>query len=243
MRRLPPNRLTKEIVGSLEEDPRGKLLRALLRHGTGVHVVAGAVRDALVVDSSGIREEVPRDVDIGISNISRELFESVVGRFGEQNRHSGYVVRDGSRPSWDVWRMEDSIGLRKTGTPYTEENVLRTFNLSCNAIALNIRNGELLEGGAIRAIRQNQLSFVRDRIVHSRATFAAKAVVLQLRFGWTMDAEVERFVSRHLTDRALLHEARKVFPGLAILEAPLHDRSQDDDLLLHCRNLAGRGDG
>jgi hypothetical protein len=241
MRRLRQRRLTEEILSSLHEDSRGALLREFLRHGAKVYVLAGAVRDVFVLDCRGKGEAVPRDFDIGISQVSRALFDSVVHGFGERNRHGGYVLKEALRPQWDVWRMEDSIGLRKTGTPYTLENVLRTFNLNCNAIAMDIHKGELLDAGVVEAVRRQELSFLRNRIVHSRGTFAAKAVLLQLRFGWSMSAELERFVGKHLTHRALLHEALKVFPGVSVLNRSLHqDQSEHGKLWLRSRGLTGQ---
>jgi hypothetical protein len=67
----------------------------------------------------------------------------------------GYVFVSDALPTWDLWRLEDSIGLRKTNTPCSIDNVLRTFNLSCNAIALDIRTAIFVDAGAINAIHKN----------------------------------------------------------------------------------------
>jgi len=64
-----------------------------------------------------------------VADISRGDFDTVLRAFGRRNRHGGYALRADGGLDWDVWRLEETIGLRKTGTPCSIENVLRTFNL------------------------------------------------------------------------------------------------------------------
>ncbi|PYT29341.1 MAG: hypothetical protein DMG57_11985 [Acidobacteria bacterium] len=121
-------------------------------------------------------------------HVRRADFDRVLLACGWRNRHGGYVLRGEPAPAWDVWRLEDTIGLRKTGTPCSIENVLRTFNLDCNAIALDLGTGLFLDGGAIKAIHQKRIGFVRGVIRHSEETFAAKALILDLRLKYTLAA-------------------------------------------------------
>ncbi len=217
MRRLLLNSISDRILIALYNDPRIAVLQEFLKHKAQIYVLAGAIRDALASEYQGAGQLGPRDIDIAVSHVSGEFFTSVAAAYGARNRHGGYVLACDSLPNWDLWRLEDSIGLRKTNTPCSIENVLRTFNLSCNAIALDIRTAKFLDAGAIDAVHNKRLSFVRNAIAHSNSTFAAKALLAQLRFSYTMDSELFTFVSEHLDYSALLHESLKAFPNLPVL--------------------------
>ena len=180
--------------------------------------MAGALRDGIAA-YYGDRSGDPRDFDIAIANVSREIFDDVLSGLGKRNRHGGYVLSSQSDTNWDVWRLEETIGLRKTGSPRSLENALRSFNLNCNAIALDVRTGLFLDAGAIEAIRYKQLGFAQDAIRHSIDTFAAKALLLQLRLKYQVTDEMQRFVAQNLCVPTLLYEAVKVFPGAAILNS------------------------
>jgi hypothetical protein len=224
MRRHSLSAINDRILTTLYSDVRAMVLHEFLKHNAQIHVLAGAIRDALACEYEGIGEGTPRDVDIAISNVSRELFDSMFTAYGVRNRHGGYILTSNMLPTWDVWRLEDSIGLRKTNTACNVENVLRTFNLSCNAIALDIRTGVLTDAGALDSVRNRHVAFVRNAIVHSESTFAAKALLYQLRFSVTIESELQSFVSKQLNGPALLHESLKAFPGLAVL--PTHGAQQ-----------------
>jgi hypothetical protein len=217
MRRLRLKIINDRILASVYSDPRAAVLHEFLRHDARIYVLAGAIRDALAREYAGTSDGTPRDFDIAISNVSRELFDSIVTTYGVRNRHDGYLLTSHLLPRWDVWRLEDSVGLRKTNTVCTIENVLRTFNLSCNAIALDVRTGVFTDAGAIDSVGDQRVAFVPNAIVHSERTFAAKALLSQLRFSYAIDSELQHFVRKHLDRSALLHESLKIFPGLAVL--------------------------
>jgi hypothetical protein len=233
MRRLRLSVINDRILTSVYSDVRAAVLHEFLKHDARIYVLAGAIRDALTCEYEGTGEGTPRDVDIAISSVSRELFDSVFTAHAVRNRHGGYVLTGQILPTWDVWRLEDSVGLRKTNTDCTVENVLRTFNLSCNAIALNIRTGVLTDAGAIDSVRDKHVAFVRNAIVHSEPTFAAKALLSQLRFSCTIDSELQSFVSKHLNRSALLHESLKAFPGLPVLTSNDAKQSKKQQSVLH----------
>jgi len=196
---------------AIHSDRRVQLLQEFLRGKASIYVLAGALRDAIASHYVG-RAATPRDFDLAVAGVCRENFDDVLSPVGERNRHGGYLLRGFQTPDWDVWRLEETIGIKKTGAPCSLENVLRTFNLDCNAIALDLRTGLFLDGGAIKAIRQNTVHFVRDAIPHSEGTFAAKALFLNLRLKYEPTADMKRFVSTHLNYASLEHEARKLFP-------------------------------
>jgi hypothetical protein len=217
MERLRLSTIQYRILDSLYHSNRSAILEEFLKRDAKIFVFAGAIRDAIALLYEGRGANAPRDFDIGIAGISRRDFHDVLAAFGLRNRHGGFVLRDHDLPAWDVWRLEDSIGLRKTGNTFSLETVLKSFNLNCNAIALDIKTGMFIDAGAIESIRRMRVGFVEGAICHSHATFAAKALLVQLRFGYSMSVRMERFIDRHLEESTLLHESLKSFPALSVI--------------------------
>lgn len=203
------------LLESLYTTPRSLVLHELLRSGAKLYVLGGAVRDAIASDLGCEDHKTPRDFDIGVSGVKPEVFAYILSAFGVKNRHDGFVLKELGQPTWDMWRLEASVGLRRTGVAYSLENVLRTFNLDCNAVCLNILTGALTDAGAIRAIRLKQVGFVSDRIQHSSNTFAAKALLLHLRFGYSLAADVQQSIQKYLVMQTLRYECSKIFPHVA----------------------------
>jgi hypothetical protein len=204
------------VLTAMYADPRVQTLREFVRAGAQVYVMAGAVRDAIAADF-GLRDGAPRDFDIAVAGIKREFFDEVLHKLGRKNRHGGYVLANGEVASWDIWRLEESIGLKKTGTPCSLAAVLRTFNLNCNAIAMDFRSGLFFDSCAIDAIWRRRVGFVEQVIHHSEDTFAAKALLLNLRLNYALDPQMTVFVQKHLKNSSLLYEGTKVFPNIVPL--------------------------
>jgi hypothetical protein len=209
-----------QVLESLYQSPRATILEEFFRRGARIYVLGGAVRDVIASDFGQQSGWAPRDVDLGVIGVAAPEFEYVLSGVARKNRHGGFVLEAAGKPTWDIWRLENSIGLRKTGTAFSLENVLRSFNLDCNAIALDIRAGLIVDDGAINAIRRRQVGFVPNVIRHSRETFAAKALLTQLRFGYSTSSGLDLLIETHLERASLLYESRKVFPGLAVLSSP-----------------------
>ena len=217
MQRLLLTTVRHHIVDSICRGSRSSLLEELLKRDAKIYVLAGAVRDAIASLCEGRDHGAPRDFDIGVAGIKKEDFNYLLAAFGLMNRHGGFVLREKGLPAWDVWRLEDSIGLRKTGISFSLENVLRSFNLDCNAIALDLKTGMFTDAGAIESIRRMRVGFAESAISHSRTTFAAKALLVQLRFGYSVSLPMERFIKSYLEKDTLLYEAFKAFPTLTAL--------------------------
>ena len=223
MKQLRINPVRDVVFAAIHSDSRVESLQEFFHRGAQIYVVAGALRDAVAANMGEYGSNAPRDFDIAVANIQREVFDEILQSQGRQNRHGGYVLKQIAAPHWDVWRMEESIGFRKTETQCSLENLLRTFNLDCNAIALDLRTGLFLDAGAIAAIHHRQVDFVEDVIHHSHETFAAKALLLHLRLNYQLTDRMKYFVSRHLENASLMHEAQKIFPGLIV--PPMNQRS------------------
>ena len=217
MERLRLTAVRHHIVDSIGQDSRSSLLEELLKRDAKIYVLAGAVRDAIASLCEGQGHGAPRDFDLGVAGINNEDFNYILAAFGLKNRHGGFVLREQGRSTWDVWRLEDSIGLRKTGSIFSLENVLRSFNLDCNAIALDLKTGMFIDAGAIESIRRMRVGFVESAISHSHATFAAKALLAQLRFRYSLSHPMQRFIRRHLEKDTLVYESLKAFPTLTAL--------------------------
>ena len=216
MRHVRLNSARDAVFTSLYRDHRAQALEEFIRQGAEIYVLVGALRDVIAAHYEGEDYGGLRDFDIRVAGIRREDFDAVVSTFGTISRHGGYVLNDEGRPNWDVWRMEETIGLRKTWTPYSIENVLRTFNCDCNAIALDIKTGVFLDAGATKAISQKRVDFVQDVIRHSQDTFAAKALLIEIRLKYMLSDHLRHFVRSHLNCSSLAHEVRKCFPDSAI---------------------------
>jgi hypothetical protein len=219
------NPVRDAVFSALNADARAEALHEFFRHGAHIFILAGALRDAIAAYYEGEGSGEPRDFDIAVANITREIFDNVLLGLGKRNRHGGYVLSKPGSPDWDVWRLEETIGLKKTGSPRSLQNVLRSFNLNCNAIALDVRTGLFLDAGAIEAIRHKRLGFAEDAIRHSIDTFAAKALLLHLRLKYQFTNEMQHFVATNLQSGSLLYETAKVFPGPAILSSPASTES------------------
>jgi hypothetical protein len=217
MNQLQMNPVRDAVFTAIHSDPRAQALDEFFRLGAQIYVVAGALRDVIAMHFEGEGDKTPRDFDIVIGRLCREEFDEVLQSLGLRNRHGGYFLPAEGSPNWDVWRLEETIGLRKTGAPCSIENVLRTFNLDCNAVAMNLRTGLVLDGGAIEAVRHREVDFVYRAIRHSEDTFAAKALLLDLRLKYVMSGELNRFVTAHLHLPTLAYEAQKVFPNFVAL--------------------------
>ena len=219
MKQVRLNPARNAVLAAINVDVRAEALYEFFKHGAQVFIVAGALRDAIAAYYEGEGPGDPRDFDIAVAGISRELFDEVLTGFGQRNRHGGYILSRPGSPDWDVWRLEETIGLKKTGAPRSLENMLRSFNLNCNAIALDVRTGLFLDAGAIAAIRHKRLGFADDVIHHSADTFAAKALLLHLRLNYQLTDEMRAFVAANLQPGSLLHETSKVFPGAPVLSS------------------------
>jgi hypothetical protein len=219
MNQLQMNPVRDAVFAAIHSDPRAQALDEFFRLGAQIYVVAGALRDVIAMHSEGEGDKTPRDFDIVIGRLCREEFDEVLQSLGLRNRHGGYFLPAEGSPNWDVWRLEETIGLRKTGAPCSIQNVLRTFNLDCNATAMDLRTGLVLDGGAIEAVRRRQVDFVHRAIRHSEDTFAAKALLLNLRLKYAISGELDRFVTAHLHLPTLAYEAQKIFPNFVALPA------------------------
>src|SRR5262249_48782308 len=156
---------------------------------------AGAVRNAIFEIEHGVALGLPRDFDVGLIGTPRKAFDGLLTDLGARpNRYGGYRLTPPSAPPIDVWRLEETLCLRVHNAPCEVVNVLRSFVLDINAIVFDPLSGFFQGCGAVEAIRARRVGFVADVLVHSHATFAAKALLSAIRFSFDVTAPLERFV-------------------------------------------------
>jgi hypothetical protein len=217
MKQVRLNPVRDAVFSAINADMRAQVLHEFFRHNAHIFILAGALRDAIAAHYEGEGPGDPRDFDIAVADVPRGIFDDILSPLGRRNRHGGYVLSEEGLPDWDVWRLEETIGLKKTGSECSLENVLSSFNLDCNAIALDVGTGLFLDAGAIEAIRHKRLGFAENVIRHSAGTFAAKALLLKLRLKYELTQEMQTFLDANLSSDSLLYETAKVFPGAAVL--------------------------
>lgn len=211
MRRLRLNSVRSAIQTQLWQGVGSDILTYLFRHGVNVTVFAGAVRDVVLAQECGWAHVKPRDWDIGLSGISQKEFDGIFRELGGvKNKYGGFKLFANQPQYWEIWRQEDTVGLRKTGAAFSLENLLRSFVLSCNAIAFNLDTGYLHDCGAMRSLCCGYVTLLEDAIMHDSAVFAAKALNLTFRRPLKISIELEQFLTRHLEMTSLIHEFAKI---------------------------------
>jgi hypothetical protein len=227
MRKLIISSVRDSIQHQIWSSPGSELLQHLLSRGARISVFAGGVRDTILAEECGLPQVRPRDWDIGISHISREEFEGILNeQGGTKNRYGGYKLFSKTSQSWELWRQEDTVGLKKTKSPFSIENVLRSFVLSCNAIAFDIDKGHICDHGALRSIVLCELTILEDAIMHDCALFAAKALTLAFRRPLKLSTVSENFVRKNLEIQNLVHEFGKAYSIAPISDGPEADRQK-----------------
>jgi hypothetical protein len=217
MRTLKVPSVRDHVQEHLLHGGKWELLRYLFSRGARISVFAGAVRDAFLSEECGFRHVVPRDWDIGISHISLKEFDGLLREIGgSKNRYGGFRLAWGASECWELWRQEETVGLRKTKAPFSLVNTLRSFVLSCNAIALDVDRGCIYDHGAVSSIKLGKVWVLEDAILHDRAVFSAKALSLTMRRPFELTAASHCFVRQHLRGWNLVHEFKKVYPRAAL---------------------------
>jgi hypothetical protein len=181
----------------------------LKKKGASIAIFAGAIRDAFIAQERPTNYAFPRDIDIGVGAISRNIFDSIMHSYDAvPNRYGGYKLPlDNS--TLEFWRLEETVGLTKFGIECNLINVLRSFVLDCNAIAYDPFSRTCIDSGAYHAIKNSRIGFVRNAILHDEGFFASKALLLSFRLGFRPSAAVKKFVALHCTQESVQHEIQK----------------------------------
>lgn len=202
-----------------------------------IYLLAGAVRDALlsVIRGVGIHTN---DFDVAVMGVSETLFHRTAARLeGKRNRHGGYRIKLRSGNDLDLWRIEDTLGLRQGLQEANLRNVLRSFVLDINAVAFDFQTNSFLDLGAARAIHQSRIDLLPEAILHSQSSFSSRAILLALRLSFGLSDRLAQFVRLHFEPAAFRYELKKlsgddaVQSGNAMLRTSDLERMAPNDLI------------
>jgi hypothetical protein len=122
-----------------------EVLDRVLERGWRAYIVGGTLRDVMLAPVSAF----PRDVDLVISGCTEQevegAFHDLVNRrtrFGGLHLATHFSY-GGISPScgqliFDVWRLEDTWGIRHAGLPPTIESFVRTPFLNIDSVAIEL---------------------------------------------------------------------------------------------------------
>ena len=180
-----------------------------------VYIVGGAIRDELL-------GHTPKDYDWALGGLSPEEAEELLG--GEP------LDVAGQRIGWRV-RGEEVALLRRersTGPAHRDfridtqdvsiEEDLRRRDFTCNAIARNVRTGELVDplGGA-RDIQAGRLRAISPEAFQEDPLRLLRGAGIMSRFGLRPDPETLRWMKRadptHLSPERVWGELQKIIAG------------------------------
>jgi tRNA nucleotidyltransferase (CCA-adding enzyme) len=181
------------INDQISASPAAKTaIQALTQAGGQVHVVGGAVRDAMMNKS-------PKDIDLMCSGLSGEQIASVLAPLGRVDftGQAFGVYRfktGGDEVEIALPRTERSTGsghkdFEVTADPYlSAEDDLRRRDFTINAMAYNPGDGSFLDphGGA-KDLEQGRLALVNDQAFHDDPLRIVRALVASARYGFTPD--------------------------------------------------------
>lgn len=122
-----------------------EVLDRVLERKWQAYIVGGTLRDVMLAPPSAF----PRDIDLVVSGCSEQAFETAFHdlvnrrtRFGglhlvAQFRYGGISSSCG-QVFFDVWRLEDTWGIRNAGLPPTIDSFVRTPFLSIDSAAIEL---------------------------------------------------------------------------------------------------------
>jgi len=203
--------LKNVLYKTLEQSAISSIIDSILHSGGKPILCAGAVRDALISIEKGGTLSKPHDLDIGIAGLDRRRFDHLFRGIGAvPNKYGGYVVEEAECPL-DIWRLEETCGIRVHGLQAFESNVLRSFVIAFNSVAFDLYTGRLNDYGCLQAIRSKQIDLNSDALLHGHSTFAAKALILSARLCLPLSASMRSFVAEFVEPQCFWHEFSKVF--------------------------------
>jgi tRNA nucleotidyltransferase (CCA-adding enzyme) len=186
----------------LRAAPGADIVLAALAGEPGVHVVGGAVRDAL-------RGEVPRELDLVVEgdavSVARRAAERIGGRITVHDRFGTATVRkddfafDLAGARKETYAHPGALPTVELGATLEEDLARRDF--SVNAIAVSLASGAITEWPGARAdLDAGVLSVLHDRSFIDDPTRMLRLVRYAARLGFAPDAHTEELIDPRLLD-------------------------------------------
>jgi len=138
------------------------LLRSNFPKDWSVYIMGGLLRNLLVEELRGLPiNNADIDLVVNGANSSSELRESVRDYCIRQNEFGGakcQISRSGV--IFDVWRIEDHVGMSSTAKPHTVEQLLKHNLLDVDAVLLDAQTEYLYDYGCVAAIQRGRVSLL-----------------------------------------------------------------------------------
>src|SRR5690349_11426175 len=168
----------------------------------GVHVVGGAVRDAL-------RGQVPRELDLVVEgdavSVARRAAERVGGRLTVHERFGAATVRTGdfafdlAGARRETYERPGALPTVQLGATIAEDLARRDFTV--NAIAVSLSTGDITEWPAAREdLDAGVLRVLHDRSFIDDPTRMLRLVRYAARLDFTADPLTEALIDPGLLD-------------------------------------------
>lgn len=185
-------------------------LEAHLSSSARAYVFAGAVRDALISTLNNC-DLTPKDFDFGIGGLTRAEFDQLGMHVrGVKNRYGGYKIGKVQGSCFELWRLEETIGVVLNKKKPTINNVLRSFILDVNSVGFDFKQRRILDSGCLLALRRRQIGLVTDTLFHNEENFAARAILLALRLSFSISGILQQFIRNFFDSNAFAYEVCKL---------------------------------
>ncbi len=147
----------RDFLSRQETDPQARAIRSsigavldqIVERGWKTYVVGGTLRDVMLAPPSAF----PRDIDLIVVGPSQDAMENAFSdlitrktRFGGLHLvrpfDCGVITRVSGEVLFDIWRLEDTWGIRDQDLPPTIENFVRTPFLNIDSVAIEVCSPE-----------------------------------------------------------------------------------------------------
>ena len=174
------------------------LLRANFPKGWCLYIMGGILRNLLLEELRELRLG-NRDIDLVVDGAksSRELHDKVKRYCIRQNEFGGAKCKVSSTGViFDVWRIEDHVGMSSAPEPHTVEQLLRHNLLDVDAILLDLQTGDLYDYGCLAAIKEGHISLLGNDGISKdfAAAQAAHIILIALKTGFELSSDALELV-------------------------------------------------
>jgi Poly A polymerase head domain len=179
----PPHLLTSPLRNYLANGAGEdlSLLRSNFPKNWSIYIMGGLLRNLLLEELRALPMS-NADVDLVINGASSsaELRDRLRHYCIRQNEFGGAKCRvSATGIVFDVWRIEDHVGMSSTASPRTVEQLLRHNLLDVDAILLDLKTDQLYDYGCLAAIRCGKISLLgKEGISEDFATAQAAHIIL-----------------------------------------------------------------
>jgi hypothetical protein len=203
----PPHLLTSPLDNYLSKGIGDELalLCSSFPKAWSIYMMGGVLRDLLLQEFKGIKVS-NADVDLVVNGAdsSSELCDKLRHYCLRQNDFGGAKCQvSPSGVIFDVWRIEDHVGMSSAPEPHTIEQLLRHNLLNVDAALIDLQTGYLYDFGCIAAIHQAKIALVGQAGISRRfaAAQAAHIILIAFKTGFALSIEALEFV-REACDNA-----------------------------------------